>query len=417
MQVRVAAATGGLQGFDTNTKLTARSAAKLRQAGFVFAVRYLSREGTSPRDLTRTETEIIIGSGLALMAVQHVPQEGWTPSEELGRSYGRNAADHAATAGLPTGMHLWLDLEGVNHAVSSETVIAYCNAWLDEVASAGYRTGVYVGANCILTGDQLYWRLRTKSYWKAGSTVPDIPERGYCLVQRIVAGDEVAGVAIDRNVTKVDGFGDTLTWAVTAQDTGRTARTSPFAEVARAATDDAAILMALAAAHGLTAAMQRLVGYRDQNLPVSQPRYWGIVDFSLHSSKERLFVFDVQERSIQTYLCAHGRGSEGPRDDGFAELFSNVDGSNASSLGVYRCAETYQGDHGYSMKLDGLEQTNSNARHRVIVIHGADYVSPGVIQSSGRIGRSLGCPAVENRHVREVVDALKSGSLLLAWKS
>ena len=117
------------------------------------------------------------------------------------------------------------------------------------------------------------------------------------------------------------------------------------------------------------------------------------------------------------YLCAHGRGSEGPTDDGFANVFSNVDGSNASSLGVYKCAETYFGENGFSMRLDGLEQTNSNARHRAVVIHGAAYVSPQMIADTGRIGRSQGCPAVEMHLVHDVVDALKSGSLLLAWKS
>lgn len=56
-------------------------------------------------------------------------------------------------------------------------------------------------------------------------------------------------------------------------------------------------------------------------------------------------------------------------------------------------------------------------RHRAIVIHGADYVSQEVISSSERIGRSWGCPAVEVRFAREVIDALKEGSLLNIWKS
>lgn len=412
--LRVVSAKGGLQGFDTNTKLTAKTAAKLRQAGFVFAIRYLSREAPSPRDLTSAEVDAIVGADLSLMAVQHVAPEGWIPTEDLGRRYGANAATHAAAIGLPQGIHVWLDLEGVNHTTPTETVIAYCNAWFGEVQAAGYLTGVYVGANCVLDGDQLYWRLKTQSYWKSGSNVPEIPERGYCMVQRIVAGDEVAGIAIDRNVTKVDGFGNVPRWAAKGESD---LTASPFAVPPHVVGDDAAILAPLAATYGQEAAMMRLLAYRDQNLPMSQPRHWGIIDFNLHSAKERLFIFDVQDRAVRSYLCAHGRGSEGERDDGFAEVFSNVDGSNASSLGVYRCAETYQGEHGYSMKLDGLEQTNSNARHRVIVVHGADYVSPKIIKSTGRIGRSLGCPAIENRCRGEVIDALKSGSLLLAWKT
>jgi len=153
---------------------------------------------------------------LALMAVQHVEAEGWRPSLELGKTYGSHAAANAAEVGFPAGVNVWLDLEGVNHQVSAEDVIAYCNAWHREVAAAGYAPGIYVGASAILTGDQLYWRLRMRHYWKSGSSVPSIPERGYQLVQRIVPGDVVAGIAIDRNVTKTDSFGGTVRWLTRA---------------------------------------------------------------------------------------------------------------------------------------------------------------------------------------------------------
>ena len=79
---------------------------------------------------------------------------------------------------------------------------------------------------------------------------------------------------------------------------------------------------------------------------------------------------------------SHGHGSEGKRDDGYAEVFSNVPGSNASSLGLYRTAETYRSDvyPGLAMRLDGLSPTNSNARSRFIVIHEARYMDPGVVE-------------------------------------
>ncbi len=54
--------------------------------------------------------------------------------------------------------------------------------------------------------------MKTKHFWKSGSTVPDIPERGYQMVQRIVQGDRVGGVENDRNVTKTDAFGGTVMW-------------------------------------------------------------------------------------------------------------------------------------------------------------------------------------------------------------
>ena len=85
------------------------------------------------------------------------------------------------------------NLEGVSGSVGADTVLKYCNAWFRAVSDAGYVPGIYVGANAGLTGDELYWQLRTKHYWKSGSGVPDIPQRGYCMVQRIKAGDQIGG--------------------------------------------------------------------------------------------------------------------------------------------------------------------------------------------------------------------------------
>jgi hypothetical protein len=160
-----------------------------------------------------------------------------------------------------------------------------------------------------------------------------------------------------------------------------------------------------------------MIEFRDAKRPSSKPRFWAIVNFDLNSAKKRMFVFDAELDTLKSYLCAHGLGSEGAKDDGFATVFSNVPNSGASSLGMYLCSESYQGKHGYSMRLDGLEPTNSNARARAVVVHCADYVSDEFIKLHGRIGRSLGCFVLEDDLVDEVVDSLKMGSLLLAYKS
>ena len=180
---------------------------------------------------------------------------------------------------------------------------------------------------------------------------------------------------------------------------------------------DEGVLRSLAAPLALGVPMEMLITHRNEKRPQSRPRYWAIVNFNLHSRNPRLFIFDVVSGVVESYLCAHGKGSEGGGDDGMADVFSNEDGSKASSLGIYLCAETYFGDNGYSLRMDGKESTNFNARHRAIVILGADYVSQEVITGSGRIGRSWGCPAVELRFVNEVIDALKEGSLLNIWRS
>jgi hypothetical protein len=211
---KVEHAAPGLLGFDTAMRLSATGAVALRQRGFSFCVRYLSR--TMPPaggDLSPAEARGILAAGLALMAVQHVMRAGWIAYGERGMQYGAAAVAHARAVGLPPGVTLWLDLEGIRRGVPREDVIDYCNRWFDAVAAAGYAPGIYVGANCRLDGDALYWRLRTRHYWRSGSRVPDLPHRGYQMVQRIArTPDLVSGIDIDRNVTGTDAFGDTVTW-------------------------------------------------------------------------------------------------------------------------------------------------------------------------------------------------------------
>jgi len=200
-----------MHGFDTSTSISAGKAAALRTAGFTFAIRYLSRShGQHAGDLTTAEAQRILNAGLALMPVQHVPPSPWSPTQALGTTNGANAAFNAQQVGFPPGVNVWLDLEGVKISAAAQDVIDFCNAWFAQVEGAGYVTGVYVGASAILTGDQLFFNLKTKHYWKSGSTVPDIPHRGYQMIQRIVPGDVVAGVEIDRNLTIDDGFGDAV---------------------------------------------------------------------------------------------------------------------------------------------------------------------------------------------------------------
>ncbi len=181
---------------------------------------------------------------------------------------------------------------------------------------------------------------------------------------------------------------------------------------------DEGILRKLGKTHGIGFPVDLLIELRNDRYPASRPRYWAVVDFNLHSGKPRLFVLDVVANQVDSYLCAHGIGSEGPTDDGFANVFKNKKGSKASSLGIYRCAETYHSSkNGYSMKLDGLEETNSNARSRYIVMHGASYVSKEFVKEYGRVGRSEGCPALNHKYATNVIDQLKLGSLLIHWKA
>ena len=176
---RVVAAPPAVHGFDTNSVLNRRICEVAKARGFEFCIRYVSRHDVQPAgDLSEAEANVVLSAGLALMPVQHVAPENWSPSQSLGIRNGKNAAKHARRVGFPEGVNVWLDLEGAKTSTPHETMIAYCNAWFAEVEGAGFVPGLYVGARAILTGNELFWRLTTKHYWKSESRVPDIPHRG-----------------------------------------------------------------------------------------------------------------------------------------------------------------------------------------------------------------------------------------------
>jgi hypothetical protein len=137
-----------------------------------------------------------------------------------------------------------------------------------------------------------------------------------------------------------------------------------------------------------------------------------VIDFALPSSQPRLWLFDLESRTLVLQeLVAHGQGS----GDNYAKSFSNIEGSHQSSLGLFRTSESYMGQHGYSLRMDGLESgINDKARARALVIHAADYVADSWIETHGRIGRSQGCPAVRPEVAQLVIDNLKGGQFLFS---
>jgi hypothetical protein len=141
----------------------------------------------------------------------------------------------------------------------------------------------------------------------------------------------------------------------------------------------------------------------------------GLADFSPASKVSRLHLVDMRKRAHTSVLVAHGRGSD-PAHTGFLHRFSNEPGSNCTSEGAYRTSDLYVGSHGHSMRLDGLESTNNNARSRAIVVHGAWYVSDEMIREHGVLGRSEGCFAVSEHDLAQVLDRLGPGRLLVAGK-
>jgi hypothetical protein len=138
-----------------------------------------------------------------------------------------------------------------------------------------------------------------------------------------------------------------------------------------------------------------------------------VIDYSLPSTQQRLWVFDLEHRSMLFHeFVAHGRNT----GDNLAAHFSNAPGSLMSSIGSFITADTYVGHNGYSLRLRGLEPgINDNALERAIVMHGAAYVSPDLIRSQGRLGRSFGCPAVRPSIAKQLIDTIRDGSFVFAY--
>lgn len=149
------------------------------------------------------------------------------------------------------------------------------------------------------------------------------------------------------------------------------------------------------------------------NSGATQAEHLAVIDYSQPSTARRLWIFDLHKKSLVLRdLVAHGQKS----GENFATQFSNRVGSYQSSLGLFRTQESYEGSHGYSLRMDGLEPGfNDRARDRDIVIHAADYVNPLWSERQGRIGRSLGCPAVRPQVARQVIDKLKDGQFMFSW--
>lgn len=138
-----------------------------------------------------------------------------------------------------------------------------------------------------------------------------------------------------------------------------------------------------------------------------------VIDYSLPSSKQRMWVFDVnKERLLYNTYVAHGQNS------GMVvpHHFSNQSSSKQTSLGTYVTKGTYMGSKGYSLNLQGLEKGfNDNAYSRRVVMHGAWYVEPSFIHQSGRAGRSWGCPSIAKSLAKPVINTLKGGSVIFAY--
>ena len=138
-----------------------------------------------------------------------------------------------------------------------------------------------------------------------------------------------------------------------------------------------------------------------------------VCDFNLSSTENRLWIIDLAHKKVlfNTFV-AHGQGS----GEEFARSFSNKDNSHQSSLGFYVTGDTYEGEHGTSLHLSGMDQGfNDAAYDRSIVVHGADYVCNKFVSANQRLGRSWGCPAVPSKLSLPIINTIKEGTCLFIF--
>jgi len=164
-------------------------------------------------------------------------------------------------------------------------------------------------------------------------------------------------------------------------------------------------------------ALDQAVAYFKKNRnSFSNQSVMTVIDFTKRANQKRFFVIDLKTGAVTARKTSHGKGSD-RGNTGYAKVFGNKAETHTSSLGFYRTLETYtstkfksHGGEGLSLRLQGLSSTNSNALARAIVIHPARYVN-----EDGHVGRSYGCPALDPRYSKQIVQRIKNGSLLYIW--
>ncbi|MEO5647310.1 MAG: murein L,D-transpeptidase catalytic domain-containing protein [Chitinophagaceae bacterium] len=153
-------------------------------------------------------------------------------------------------------------------------------------------------------------------------------------------------------------------------------------------------------------AANKYVGKHDFNR-----KYCFLIDMRISSANKRFFIYDFSKKqSIDAGLVAHGSGL----NDTAEIAFSNIPGSNCSSLGKYRIGQAYQGKFGLAYKLHGLEETNENAFERFVVLHAHSCVPEEEVNAS--ICESWGCPTVAPAYLEKLQGLIdRSRKPVLLW--
>lgn len=142
-----------------------------------------------------------------------------------------------------------------------------------------------------------------------------------------------------------------------------------------------------------------------------------VVDFSKPSQVKRLGMLDLSTGAwIRHARVAHGKNSGLV----YARELSDEAGSLKSSAGLFEVGESFDGIHGVSLRLFGLEPgRNGNAEDRGIIVHAAEYASVSYVFANWRerfrLGRSEGCFVVTPSEYGRLLHELRRPAYLYAY--
>ena len=141
--------------------------------------------------------------------------------------------------------------------------------------------------------------------------------------------------------------------------------------------------------------------------------YCFLVDMRLPSGDNRFFVYNLKKDSVEIAgLVTHGSGINNDSD---IPTFSNAPNSYCTSLGKYKIGKPYYGKFGLAYKLYGLENTNSKAFERFVVLHSHECVPNDEVRPQV-ICESWGCPTVAPAFLSQLQSYINASSKpIMLW--
>lgn len=158
-------------------------------------------------------------------------------------------------------------------------------------------------------------------------------------------------------------------------------------------------------------ALKNALSYDQSSKIITNKEWLMIADYTMPSSQQRLFIINLKTGLLIKTYVAHGIGS----DDGHgnAVRFSNQENSLQTSSGFLKIGEhIVSPGYGAAFRLEGLEDRNSQVKKRLIILHGANYVSA---EAGGKVGLSEGCPAVSEEMIKLLYSKNIPGSLFYGY--